>query len=612
MALLVRRPSDWSVVLQNGPRQVRYDRRNNRLSFSQDRPAGVRPHDEAVCPMCKRAWAAADAADAQPRAEGGYDSSRAGAMVHPEYFGYLAACLQEESAIEGSSEENDGTTQQRAADDRGHGDGLSRSSFNQGYAERFFVSEGLLGRGGRGEVTRVTHVIEGISLGVFALKRVSVGNSTAWLNRVLREVKSMRFTHRNLVHYNHVWLENTRLSSFGPVVPVLHILQEFCNGGDLERYVLKIMDKRDLTVEELKLRRRQSRSGARPQTGEPTASELTADVVQSFFTDILAGLSHLHSHGCIHRDLKPSNCLLDFSSSPDANGELPLFPRVLVSDFGEMTSDRELAASTGGTGTLLWTAPEILRGQAWSQSADMFSLGLILYFLTHRATLPYAAGEADFDALKAEIERFPGYRAQASKKHVLTHGIAALLARMLSPEPTERPPCGELKSLLKSMSTTSPGDAQPPSAATPSSSPQPSPRVQEIDLDPLQPLAPSSNDDKRVTLARKNEQRLVLADRPSIAHSDNGSNVPALALLSALLKTLGASRACQPQALSVVLWLLVVAAALFEMRFLHAIQARDKPTASAAFTLLMTNALFFALLRFHTALPLGGVLCMIS
>ena len=42
---------------------------------------------------------------------------------------------------------------------------------------RFFVTEKELGRGGKGVVLLVRHVLDGVSLGHFACKRVPVGES---------------------------------------------------------------------------------------------------------------------------------------------------------------------------------------------------------------------------------------------------------------------------------------------------------------------------------------------------------------------------------------------------------------------------------------------------
>lgn len=42
-------------------------------------------------------------------------------------------------------------------------------------SDRFFVEETELGRGGKGVVLLVKHVLDGVSLGLFACKRVPVG-----------------------------------------------------------------------------------------------------------------------------------------------------------------------------------------------------------------------------------------------------------------------------------------------------------------------------------------------------------------------------------------------------------------------------------------------------
>jgi hypothetical protein len=53
---------------------------------------------------------------------------------------------------------------------------LEKSSLNQGYYERFFIEQKRLGRGHGGCVFLCLHVLNGISLGQFAVKKVPVGN----------------------------------------------------------------------------------------------------------------------------------------------------------------------------------------------------------------------------------------------------------------------------------------------------------------------------------------------------------------------------------------------------------------------------------------------------
>jgi hypothetical protein len=67
------------------------------------------------------------------------------------------------------------------------GGGISDAAFSPKYFERFFVTQRELGRGGKGVVLLVRHVLDGVSLGEFACKRVPVGKNffpiCGWIGR---------------------------------------------------------------------------------------------------------------------------------------------------------------------------------------------------------------------------------------------------------------------------------------------------------------------------------------------------------------------------------------------------------------------------------------------
>ncbi|KAK9477387.1 kinase-like domain-containing protein [Lipomyces japonicus] len=318
---------------------------------------------------------------------------------------------------------------------------ISSAAYSHGYFERFFVTESELGRGGRGAVYLVEHVLDGVSLGKFACKKVPVGNDHEWLARVLREVDLLRLTHPNLVNYNHVWLENAQLFTFGPSVPCIFILQEYCNGGTLEDYVLK---RRDMSLPATPISRMRSRkSSQKPDVISNSKPKfLTPDEIGSFFLDITSGLSHLHHHGFVHRDLKPSNCLL--SLAPESLGGIP---RVLVSDFGEGQRAGAKREATGATGTVEYSAPETLAVDSSSGSltefsfkTDMFSLGMILYFLCF-SKLPYHHDfDSEFEELKQEVMDWEGFNISqvCNMRNDLPTELYQLLSRLLSLDPNER------------------------------------------------------------------------------------------------------------------------------------------------------------------------------
>ena len=99
--------------------------------------------------------------------------------------------------------------------------------------------------------------------------------------------------------------------------------------------------------------------------------------VKHLFRQLLIGVAHLHSRDLCHRDLKPENFLL--------TGERPF--SVKIADFGIATRvdprQRETSLKDGprlrcspGYG-----APEVVRRERYGLPADMWSVGVLLYFM---------------------------------------------------------------------------------------------------------------------------------------------------------------------------------------------------------------------------------------
>ncbi|CRG94320.1 tyrosine kinase-like protein, putative [Plasmodium gallinaceum] len=89
--------------------------------------------------------------------------------------------------------------------------------------------------------------------------------------------------------------------------------------------------------------------------------------------DITAFMCFLHYKGILHCDLKSSNILLSLS------GEIK------ICDFGlSVQNPYQKPKYLGIVGTYQWTAPEVLRGEGYTQQADIYSFGVILWELLHR------------------------------------------------------------------------------------------------------------------------------------------------------------------------------------------------------------------------------------
>ncbi|RMZ80636.1 hypothetical protein DV738_g2617, partial [Chaetothyriales sp. CBS 135597] len=323
------------------------------------------------------------------------------------------------------------------------GTAISETAFCPGYFQKFFKVEKELGRGGRGIVLLVQHLLDGVPLGHFACKRLPIGDDHAWLEKVLIEVQVLTsLSHQNLVSYRHVWLEDFQISAFRPRVPCAFILQQYCNGGDLHNYVCSPAQTTTSTQQlKERIRRRSKGEAERPvKPNEPR--RLPFDQIYSFFSDITAGLRFLHMNGFIHRDLKPSNCLLHTVGNET---------RVLVSDFGEVQYENAARKSTGATGTVSYCAPEVLRRVSpggpygnFTTKSDIFSLGMILYFLCF-ASLPYISANVlyeereDVDKLRAEILEWNGFDDHRRLRPELPQQLYAFLKRLLSVDPNSRP-----------------------------------------------------------------------------------------------------------------------------------------------------------------------------
>jgi len=85
---------------------------------------------------------------------------------------------------------------------------------------------------------------------------------------------------------------------------------------------------------------------------------------------ILEAVAYMHDNGIAHRDLKPENLLL---SGPTSDV-------IKITDFG-LSKDFGTGTLKTSCGTPDYVAPEVLKGDPYDNSVDIWSIGVITYIL---------------------------------------------------------------------------------------------------------------------------------------------------------------------------------------------------------------------------------------
>eukprot|EP01124_Arcella_intermedia_P024933 TRINITY_DN4327_c0_g1_i1.p1 TRINITY_DN4327_c0_g1~~TRINITY_DN4327_c0_g1_i1.p1 ORF type:complete len:479 (+),score=81.66 TRINITY_DN4327_c0_g1_i1:89-1525(+) len=150
---------------------------------------------------------------------------------------------------------------------------------------------------------------------------------------------------------------------------------------------------------------------------------------RGFFSQMLAGVHYLHSHGIAHRDIKPENILLDEKGN------------IKISDFGLARFAASRMQSLCGTPH--YVAPEVIRlGMAgmmdppsgYGKGVDMWSLGVCLYCML-TTSLPF--NDTDRMALYQKIEK-GDYRFTPEQASTISDDAKHLVSRLLDTNPQTR------------------------------------------------------------------------------------------------------------------------------------------------------------------------------
>nr|XP_042703311.1 serine/threonine-protein kinase 35 isoform X1 [Chrysemys picta bellii] len=217
----------------------------------------------------------------------------------------------------------------------------------------------------------------------------------------------------------------------------LWFVMEFCEGGDLNQYVLS----------------------RRP---DPATNK-------SFMLQLTSAIAFLHKNHIVHRDLKPDNILITEKSGT---------PVLKVADFGlsKVCAGLTARGKEGGNdnknvnvnkywlssacGSDFYMAPEVWEGH-YTAKADIFALGIIIWAMIERITFIDAetkkellgtyikqgteivpVGEALLENPKMELH------IPQKRRTSMSEGIKQLLKDMLAANPQDRPDAFELETRM--------------------------------------------------------------------------------------------------------------------------------------------------------------------
>jgi calcium/calmodulin-dependent protein kinase I len=237
---------------------------------------------------------------------------------------------------------------------------------------------------GRGGFSVVVKAIKKDTEEAVAVKIIAKNQSPEELQLLQREIDILKkLDHRNIIALKDVFDEKD----------TIYLVMELVEGGELFDQIV-----------------------SRGTYSEADA----ANIIQQ----ILEAVAYMHDNGIAHRDLKPENLLC---SGDETN-------TIKVTDFG-LSKDFSAASLGTACGTPDYVAPEVLKGQHYDNSVDMWSIGVITYILLCGFPPFYANTDQQIFEKILRIEySFPS----PDWDHISPEAVQ-FIKRILVPEPSCRP-----------------------------------------------------------------------------------------------------------------------------------------------------------------------------
>jgi serine/threonine protein kinase len=117
---------------------------------------------------------------------------------------------------------------------------------------------------------------------------------------------------------------------------------------------------------------------------------LSEDKVFKYFIQTANAVFFIHENNLVHRDIKPENILIDKNDN------------VKLCDFG-WTAEQSMGSRLTFCGTYEYMAPEIIKEIPYNHGIDVWSLGILLYEMTHGYSPFRAKGSKSLENDQDEI-----------------------------------------------------------------------------------------------------------------------------------------------------------------------------------------------------------------
>ncbi len=193
-----------------------------------------------------------------------------------------------------------------------------------------------------GSFGTVIHMKEKVSNKDIAVKIINKSGSTLNLiSKMKEEINILKqLNHENIVKFYGFTETNSKL----------YIIMEFLPYGTLSKWIKNNMGK------------------------------ITEEKASIIMSKLLSAVEYLHHQQICHRDIKPENVM--FGKENDLNS-------IKLIDFGLSAQHFDNISTNDYCGTFLYMAPEQIGKKSYSQTVDVWALGIILFMLLNNGKHPF-------------------------------------------------------------------------------------------------------------------------------------------------------------------------------------------------------------------------------